>query len=241
MQGTSMKYLDRSDLRSQAVAMLRASIVSGELSSGTVHSAATLAAQMGVSITPVREAILDLANAGLIEVIRNRGFRVLKVADEDLDEITEVRQMLEPPAMRLIVQRATDADLQRLLPMVEEMKVSSSSDLSAFLVQDHNFHLSLVALSGNARLRKVINMLRDQTRLTGIASLLNDGALVASAFEHEMILQALIDREGEKAVELMSRHIAHTRGSWAGRLEASEHEDRSPRTRLDRMYPTVAR
>lgn len=217
-----MKYLDRSDLRSQAVAMLRASIVSGELSSDTVHSAATLATRMGVSITPVREAILDLANAGLIEVIRNRGFRVLKVADEDLDEITEIRQMLEPPAMRLIVERATDADLRRLRPMVEEMKISSNSDLSAFLVQDHNFHLSLVALSGNARLKKMINILRDQTRLTGIASLLNDGALVDSAFEHEMILQALIGREADRAADLMRHHIAHTRGSWAGRSEASQ-------------------
>jgi DNA-binding GntR family transcriptional regulator len=219
MQETSMKHLDRSDLRSQAVAMLRASIVSGELSSDTVHSAAALATRMGVSITPVREAILDLANAGLVEVIRNRGFRVLKVADEDLDEITEVRQMLEPPAMRLIVRRARIEDLQRLWPMVHQMKISSRSDLSAFLLQDHNFHLNLLELSGNARLKKAINMLRDQTRLTGIASLLHDGALVDSAFEHEKILQALIDREAEIAVDLMHRHIAHTRGVWVGRSE----------------------
>jgi DNA-binding GntR family transcriptional regulator len=171
---------------------------------------------MGVSITPVREAILDLANAGLVEVIRNRGFRVLKVADEDLDEITEVRQMLEPPAMRLIVRRARIEDLQRLWPMVHQMKISSRSDLSAFLLQDHNFHLNLLELSGNARLKKAINMLRDQTRLTGIASLLHDGALVDSAFE---ILQALIDREAEIAVDLMHRHIAHTRGVWVGRSE----------------------
>jgi len=214
-----MKHLDRTDLRSQASAMLRAGIVSGELSSDTVHSTAVLAAQLGVSITPVREAVLDLANAGLVEVIRNRGFRVLKVEDKDLDEITEVRQMLEPPAMRLIVERASDSDLQRLRPMVEEMKISSASNLFAFLHQDHTFHLDLLSLSGNSRLQKAINMLRDQTRLMGIASLLHDGALVDSALEHELILDALIARAPEKAVNLMSLHIAHTRGTWAGRAE----------------------
>lgn len=217
--------LRRTDLRSQIVAMLRANIVSGELGVGQVYSAAAIAKHMGVSITPVREAILDIEHSGLIEIIRNRGFRVLSISDEDLDEIRDLREMLEVPAMAMVVRNATDAELLSLRPILERMQVASEHDLTEFLRIDQAFHIRLMELTGNRRLVRLVENLRDQTRLYGIAALLREGALTETMQEHHNILDALIKRDAELAVALMGKHINHTRGIWAGRKEG--HQRRS--------------
>ena len=82
-------------LREQARDAVRTQIVLGQIEPGQVESVVNVAASLGVSVTPVREAIMDLANLGIVEVIRNRGFRVPVLTDHDLDEIMQLRTMLE--------------------------------------------------------------------------------------------------------------------------------------------------
>lgn len=208
---TSMAKITHNDLRRQVVFALRASIMSGELDSDTVYSAATISGKLGVSVTPVREAILDLANAGLVEVVRNRGFRILGVGDGALDEIVQVRQMLEGPAMHILTERASDNDLKDLASSVEEMKQLSPVQVLQFLHRDHEFHLRLMELTQNSRLVKVTSMLQDQMRLYAIGSKLTQRSIVGAATEHEMILEALIERNAIKAETLMRDHISRVR------------------------------
>lgn len=215
----STTTIKRTDLRSQVTALLRARIVSGELAVDRVYSAAALAKTMGVSITPVREAILDIEHSGLIEVIRNRGFRVLSILDEDLDEIRDLRKMLEAPAMAMVAQRASDSDLMALKPLLEEMQAASETDVAEFLRMDQAFHVRLMKLTRIARLVKLVEVLRDQTRLYGIAALLREGALTETMQEHRAILDALVERDIGLSVRLMHQHLDHTRGIWAGRRE----------------------
>lgn len=211
--------IKRTDLRSQVVALLRARIVSGELAMNHVYSAAALAKDMGISITPVREAILDIEHSGLIEVIRNRGFRVLAIQDEDLDEIRDLRSMLEAPAMAMVVERASDEDLLDLKPLLEQMQAASEGDLPEFLQLNSEFHVRLMELTGNSQLVRLVENLRDQTRLHGIATLLREGALSETMKEHHVLLDALIKRDADLSVHLMRQHLNHTRGIWAGRKE----------------------
>jgi DNA-binding GntR family transcriptional regulator len=202
------------------VEVLRAAILGGDLEPGSIHSAVTLAEGLGVSPTPVREAMLELANSGLVEVLPNRGFRVTTVDDRDLDEICELRMFLEVPALELVIERASDAaldDLERLLLALEE--AASRLDIPAFLVADRDFHLSLLALSGNHRLVEIIAELRDQTRIVGLHSLAAADALQASADEHRPILDAVRVRDVAEAQQMMKVHLDHTRGAWAGRAE----------------------
>src|SRR5579862_6729020 len=98
-EGSVLRSLRRRNLREEAVEVLRAAILGGELEPGSIHSAVGLAELMGVSPTPVREAMLELARSGLVEVLPNRGFRVTVVDDRDLDEIAELRKLLEVPAL----------------------------------------------------------------------------------------------------------------------------------------------
>jgi DNA-binding GntR family transcriptional regulator len=208
-------------LREQARQALRASILGGELAAGHIYSAGTLAEQFGVSATPVREALLDLASAGLVEPVRNRGFRVLAIADADLDEISELRRLLEVPAVALIVDRASPEELAALEPAVTEMeRLAHAEEIPAFLVADREFHLALLRLARNERLVEVVANLRDQTRLIGLPRIVGERGLWEVAAEHRPLLEMLQARDTAGAQALMDVHIGHTRGTWAGRTEA---------------------
>src|SRR5664279_1567866 len=89
-------------LRGRIGESLSAAIISGELAPGTLVSVPILAAQFEVSATPVREAMLDLEQRGFVTSVRNKGFRVTDVSEQDLREVIELRQLLEVPAMRAL-------------------------------------------------------------------------------------------------------------------------------------------
>jgi DNA-binding GntR family transcriptional regulator len=215
-----VRTLKALSLREQAGQVIRAGIIAGELEPGEIYSATVLADRLGVSPTPVREAMLDLANAGLVEAVRNRGFRVLTPDESDLDEIGELRLMVEVPASRLVAERATDDDLVALETVVGELEsTAEEADLSGFLLADRAFHMGLLELTGNGRLVRLVDQLRDQTRLIGLKSLAESRRLTDSAAEHRAILDALKARDADRAEELMRVHIQHTRGVWAGRDE----------------------
>ncbi|WP_028059570.1 GntR family transcriptional regulator [Candidatus Solirubrobacter pratensis] len=216
-----MRQLTPTSLREQAQQVIRASILAGELESGQIYSSATLAERLGVSPTPVREAMLELANGGLVEPVRNRGFRILTPDEGDLDEISALRIMLEAPSMRTVVERATDAQLRDLRELVTRIEAAAAdADVAGFLLADRAFHLGMLELTGNGRLVRLVAQLRDQTRIAGISELAREGNLMRSAAEHREILDALEARDADQAEALMRRHLIHTRGIWAGRAEA---------------------
>jgi len=212
----SLRSLRRTNLREEAVEVLRAAVLGGDLAPGSIHSAVSLAERLGVSPTPVREAMLDLAKSGLVEVLPNRGFRVTVVDDRDLDEIYELRVMLEIPALEKVVELASDEDLVGLgRPLNELESAAFRRDVPAFLLADRSFHLELLALAGNQRLVRIVAELRDQARITGLHSLAAAGALDATAAEHRPILDAVRARELATAQRLMAEHLEHTRRDWA--------------------------
>ena len=103
-------------LRDQVAHQLRAALIAGELRPGSVYSAPGLAADFGVSATPVREAMLDLAREGLVEPVRNKGFRITEVSERDLDQYTEIRALIEIPIVGRVTRTADPAQLEALRP-----------------------------------------------------------------------------------------------------------------------------
>jgi DNA-binding GntR family transcriptional regulator len=215
-----MVALNRANLRQQAISLLRARILAGELKPDTVYSATALAADLEVSPTPIREAMLDLANDGLIEVVPNKGYRLTSPTEEDLDEISGLRLLLEVPSLKDVIAQADDRDLARLeTPVKECLEAAGKGDLTGFLLSDREFHLGLTESAGNKRLTRLVATLRDQTRLVGLKALSDAGGLVATADEHARILEAVQARQVGHAESLMRLHIRHTRGIWAGQME----------------------
>ena len=103
-QGPSLQAAGaRRSLRDEAIQTLQAAIIAGELRPGSVYSAPTLAVRLGMSATPVREAMLHLVEEGLVQTVRNKGFRVIELAEAELDELTELRLLIEVPSVARIV------------------------------------------------------------------------------------------------------------------------------------------
>ena len=212
--------IERRSLRGEAIDLLRARITAGELEPGRLYAIGDIAAQLGVSPTPVREAVLDLANQGLTEVVRNRGFRIIELSGEELEEIVVVRRMLEAPAMGILAGDTSGLDLPALRELSGEIeRAAAAGDLVSFLTLDKEFHLSLLYAVGNARLVQVVAQLRDQTRLTGLPRIRGTERLIRSAHEHDLLLDALEAADAAGAETLMSEHLNHVTGLWAGHDE----------------------
>ena len=213
-------------LREQAREALRARIVLGQIEPGEVCSVISLAEELGVSVTPVREAVMDLANHGMVEVIRNRGFRVPQLGEHDLDEIFHPydvrhrRRLQQRTEVADVVRVLDGAPVPRFRQLAEEITAAArEGDLPAFLDKDRQFHLGLLELLGNGRLVVMVAQLRDQARMQGLRKLAERGELTQSGEEHIALVDAIEAGEGERAVELMRGHLAHSRGIWAGRAE----------------------
>jgi DNA-binding GntR family transcriptional regulator len=207
-------------LREQVSRALEAALVAGELQPGVIYSAPGLAEQFGVSATPVREAMLDLVKDGFVEVVRNKGFRVLEISESDLDQISQIRLLLEVPTTAMAATALTPAKVEMLARLAEEITgAASRGDLIRYLDADRRFHVELIGTLGNSRLTELVDRFRRQTRLFGLDDLARSGRLIASAQEHHQLLQTLQDGDAAATTRLMNAHIGHLRGLWAGREE----------------------
>lgn len=206
-------------LRQRAEVAIRGGIITGEIQPGQIYSAPALAKQLGVSATPVREAMLDLAAEGLVESVPNRGFRVVPLLDADLDEITDLRVMLEPPAVAALAARRealTEEQLAHLRGVADEIeRLVATADLPDFIDADRAFHLELLGLYGNRRLLHMVERLRNSTRRYGMRKL-DRQTLAANAQEHHRILDALAAGDPDRVRRLMEDHVRTNRGVLAG-------------------------
>lgn len=216
----------RISLREQVTEALRAALVSGTLRAGVVYSAPGLAERFGVSATPVREAMLDLAKAGLVEAVPNKGFRVTELTERDLDEYTAIRALLEPPTVAEVAATATGEQVEALRPMAERIVAAAvRKDILAYVEADNAFHLALLSLGGNSHLVEVVRELRYRSRLYGVPALAEQALLEPSARQHLELLDVVAAGDAQAAEALTRRHLSHVRGLWAGRPTAGSRSE----------------
>jgi DNA-binding GntR family transcriptional regulator len=214
--------LQRSSLRDQALTAIRHALVTGQIVPGVVYSAASLATELGVSNSPVREAMLALVDDGLMEAVPNRGYRAVALTATDLAEIAQLRLFLEVPAVGLAAEAGVGDRLSELEELVEVIEqTAAAGDLAGNLDADRRFHLLLVEACGNRRLTDQVARLRDHTRLYNLRNLAESGALVASAAEHRPLLAAIVRHDRTTAEDLMRAHLAHIATDWSTNSEAS--------------------
>lgn len=208
-------------LRDQVAARLRHALVAGDLRPGEVLSAPTLAAEFGVSATPVREAMLDLATEGHVSPIRYKGYRVIEVSEETRRQILQLRRLIEVPLMVQVAERGVDEGLlgrsQELAD--QSVEAAAAGDLVEFIRTDMDLHLGLLEAAGNEVAVRHVRSLRSMTRLTGLKDLAAEGRLVETAEEHRKMVRALAARDSVQMEELMNAHLGHVSGVWAGEDE----------------------
>lgn len=211
--------LSQSNLRDQALEILKLRLVSGDLAPGQIYSASSLATELGVSNSPVREAMLTLVNQGLMETVRNRGFRVVPLSQRELRNIYDLRVLIEIPSMARLAEmaeavRARESEFAAIADTI----VSSAkiADIVRYLEADRAFHIGLLELLQNEQLVSIVGNLRDQSRHYGLKALSDRGILVHSAEEHQPILKAIVDGDARLTTKLMINHMNHLIGDWAG-------------------------
>jgi DNA-binding GntR family transcriptional regulator len=197
---------DRS-LRDRVLERVRSDIVSGRSGAGTMYSVPSLAGELGVSTTPVREALLELSNRGMIVPMRNRGFKVQALSIEDLENLFEIRELLERFAV-VKVARSGLEDTNELKKLADAVAAAvKSRDVSSYLQTDRTFHEALVSRAGNARLTKIIMELRDGMRLYGIDTADGEERQRASVKEHYELINLAHRGDAKSIGPLITRHI----------------------------------
>lgn len=212
--GLDSQALSRQTLKDSTETMIRRALLNGAMKPGEIYSANALASQLGISNSPAREAMMSLVNKGLLELVRNRGFRVVELSQKDKQEVYELRRLMEVEAVRRAAERtvddATAAELRALAQKTVEL--SAQGDIAAYLEADQTFHSALVGRLGNSRWSEIVDNLRDQSRVNGAYSYLQDGGLMPNtAHEHLEIVEAVLAGDGDRASELMIEHLDYAR------------------------------
>ena len=195
-------------LRDVVFNTLRRAILKGELEPGERLMEIALANKLGVSRTPVREALRQLELEGLVVMIPRKGAEVARITEKDLRDVLEVRTSLEKLAIELACDRITEDDIYDLKLACKNFEESfGKDDLTTIAEKDVAFHDIIFRSTKNARLIQILNNLREQMyryRLEYLKDTQSHDRLVE---EHQRIVDAIIDKNKEEAVRLIQEHI----------------------------------
>lgn len=195
-------------LREIVFETLRDAIITGKLGPGERLMEIQLAEEMGVSRTPVREAIRKLELEGFVVMVPRKGAYVAGVSIKDIADVFEVRAALEALAASLAAERITDEELDQLeRSLVSINEVSDGKNINKVVESDIDFHDLLYQASRNQKLINIITNLKEQLQRYRATSLAVTGRTKDAVDEHRAIVEALAERNGELAAELARRHI----------------------------------
>lgn len=195
-------------LRDVVFNTLRQAIITGEFAPGERLMEIALANRLGVSRTPVREAIRKLELEGLVVMIPRKGAEVAKITEKDLRDVLEVRSSLEELAAELATERMNDEvkeNLERALKEFEE--AIASDDNAAIADSDVDFHDVIFEATGNARLIQIINNLREQMYRYRLEYVKDTEYHTVLLNEHRELAKAMFAGKKDEARKIMKRHI----------------------------------
>lgn len=206
----NMKINEYLPLRDIVFQTLRNAIITGELQPGERLMETQLAEKLGVSRTPIREAIRKLELEGLVVMVPRKGAQVAQFTEKDIQDVLEVRAALEALAAKLACKRMDDRSFLKLqLAIAEYSYAAKSKDLETMIEKDVEFHDIICNATQNDKLIQLFNNLKEQVNRYRITYLKNVEDSDTVEAEHLAILDALKNKEEEVASNLASKHI-HT-------------------------------
>ena len=195
-------------LSKKAYEAIRKSILSGDWKIGEIYNEKAIAADLGISRTPVREALLELASQGLIIFLPRRGLMVNRFTRRDVDEIFELRKAIELAAVVKITKASPPFDLFEIEEsLLQQRKTAKQKDYLAFMEADRSFHTYFSKLTNNRRLIAILENLRDMIHLMGTKALSVEGRALAVIEEHQAIFDAVKKGNVDEARRAMEAHL----------------------------------
>jgi DNA-binding GntR family transcriptional regulator len=206
-------FATKSDL---AYTHVRALILSGDLAPGAVLPQAALAQTIGISTTPLREALRRLKQEGLVELDAHRDARVRALDATEARDLLELRGSLDPLAASLAAQRRTEADLVAVREALDGLEALSTRPSPGQLASHHRFHAAVHRASHNALLVEILDGLwvkTDRYRRHGLEAGRTEEEREARATEHRLLFEAVRDGDPDAAADVMRRHVETSLGA----------------------------
>lgn len=221
-ESSSLGQIKNKSLRERVLDSLRTAIVSGELKPGQPLVETELAAQLGVSRAPLREAIHILNTEGLLETVPYHGTTVRRLNRTDIEELYSLRSLLESFAIeRIIVNGEPESAVNVLRGITNEMlSAAEDGDLSAVNRLDRRFHDALIELSGHSLLATLWNTITQRVQQVMALRNRRNSDMRQIAYNHLPIIEAIEQQDAELAMSLIRKHVA-----TAGDLIAELWED----------------
>lgn len=210
-------------LRDVVFNTLRQAILKGELKPGERLMELALAERLGVSRTPIREAMRKLELEGLVVMIPRRGAQVANITEKDLNDVLEVRIALENLAIEKACKCMDEEQLGRLWMAAKEFeRTMADGNLVHLAEADVAFHEIIYRAADNVRLNQVLNNLREQIYRYRVEYLKEEETRNLLVREHEEMYQAIKERDVEKAQEISFRHLENQRKAIISSIEVEE-------------------
>lgn len=195
-------------LRDVVFNTLREAILKGELKPGERLMELQLASRLGVSRTPIREAIRMLELEGLAVTVPRKGAQVAKMTEKDMEDVLQIRRVLDELAVRLACDKITDQQLRALKGAVRGFEESTRSrDVKKVAQADVAFHDAIYKAADNPKLMTLLNNLREQMYRYRVEYLKDESTYPTLITEHREIYEGLVRREHEFVVKTMAKHV----------------------------------
>lgn len=186
-------------------------LITGQLEFNTIYSANQFAETLGVSRTPIREALLQLAAEGLLISIQGRGFKIKEFSEKEITDFFEARKMIEAYVIGRLAGVVTEQDLKELDASIKQMiDRADRGDTYGFLEADKTFHMNLIHRYNNHLLESIMENIRNLISIFGQKALNSSGRFQEVINEHQSILQALHQKDKKKTVKSMNYHLNTT-------------------------------
>jgi DNA-binding GntR family transcriptional regulator len=198
-------------LARSAYLRLQEAIRDGVVRHGPLYSENELAETLGMSRTPVREAVIALTREGLLEVSAQRGFRVRALTSGEQAEVFDLRALLETYVVRRLAGNVSEGALNRLREVLDRQEqLGGDRTRSQFLTLDEEFHLLMPSLAGLSRTRETLGQLRGAMWLLGQEALTRPERDKAVMAEHRAIVDAIAAGDSDAAAEAVASHLTST-------------------------------
>ena len=195
-------------LAKMAYESIRNSILAGQWEISELYNEKSIAADLGISRTPVREALLELASQDLIIFLPRRGLMVNRFNRRDVDEIFELRRAIEVATVEKITNASPPLDLFEIEEsLFKQRKAAKEKDYLAFMEADRLFHTYFSKLTNNRRLSAILENLRDMIHMMGYKALSLQGRALEVIKEHQAIFEAVKKGNVEEARRTMEIHL----------------------------------
>jgi DNA-binding GntR family transcriptional regulator len=201
-------------LQNQAYERIKTLLINGQLKFDVVYSANHFAEILGVSRTPIREALLQLTSEGFFVSLRGRGFKIKEFSEKEIQDFFEARKMIEAYVIEQLVDEVSEEDLKPLDDSLAQMiNGHKKTETYSFLEADKSFHMNLIRRYENSLLESIMGNIRDFISILGQKALASPDRVQEVIREHQHILEALHQKDRIKAVQAIQYHLDATEKS----------------------------